>query len=91
MIGIYKITNKRTEKSYIGQSVHCGRRLDEHCKGNQLIDDVIQLEGIENFNFEILKETSKEDLSFWEDYYILKYNTMHPNGYNKKMELFKRN
>ena len=84
MIGIYKITNKLNGKSYIGQSIHCGKRLDEHCKGSQFIDEIIQLEGIDNFNFEILKETSREELSYWEDYYILKYNTFFPNGYNRR-------
>ena len=84
MVGIYKITNKLNNKAYIGQSVHCGKRLDEHYKGNQLIDDVIRQDGIVNFTFEILKEVNKEDLSYWEDYYIMKYNTLFPNGYNKK-------
>lgn len=41
MEGIYKITNKTNGKSYIGQSVHCGERLDEHCKGRQFIDNII--------------------------------------------------
>lgn len=36
MIGIYRITNKLNGKSYVGQSVHCGKRLDEHSKGTQL-------------------------------------------------------
>ena len=85
MIGIYKITNKLNGKSYIGQSIHCGKRLDEHCKGSQLIDEIIQLEGVENFTFEILKEVNKEELSYWEDYYIIKYNSLFPNGYNKRM------
>ena len=84
MIGIYKITNKLNGKSYIGQSILCGKRLDEHYKGKQLIDEVIQIEGIENFNFEILKEIDKKHLSYWEDYYIIKYDTMFPKGYNKK-------
>lgn len=84
MIGIYKITNKLNGKSYIGQSIHCGKRLDEHCKGDQFIDEMIQFEGIENFTFEILKEASRSELSFWEDYYILKYDTFYPNGYNKR-------
>lgn len=83
-MGIYKITNKITGKSYIGQSVHCGKRLDEHCKGNQLIDEEIQLNGISNFTFEIVRECNKSELSFWEDYYIIKYNSYFPNGYNKK-------
>ena len=51
MVGIYKITNKLNNKAYIGQSVHCGKRLDEHYKGNQLIDDVIRQDGIVNFTF----------------------------------------
>ena len=84
MIGIYKITNKLNNKAYIGQSIHCGKRLDEHCHGNQLIDEVIQLEGIENFNFEILKQVEKSELNLWEDYYIDKFNTLFPNGYNKR-------
>ena len=58
MVGIYKITNKLNNKAYIGQSVHCGKRLDEHYKGNQFIDDVIRQDGIVNFTFEILKELS---------------------------------
>lgn len=91
MIGIYKITNKLNGKSYIGQSIHCGKRLDEHYKGNdQLIDQVIQLEGIENFTIEILKTVDKQDLCYWEDYYIIKYNTIFPNGYNKKWNTDKK-
>lgn len=89
MIGIYKITNKNNNKSYIGQSIHCGKRLDEHSKGEQFIDEIIQLEGIESFDFNILKEVDKEELNYWEDYYIIKYNTLFPNGYNRKMNTSK--
>lgn len=84
MIGIYRITNKLNNKSYIGQSVHCGKRLDEHSKGTQLIDEIIQIEGIENFQFEILKEVEKSELNYWEDFFIIKFGTMFPDGYNKK-------
>lgn len=84
MIGIYKITNNKNGMSYIGQSVHCGKRFDEHYKGDQLIDKVIQAEGIENFKLEILQQVHQCDLSIWEDYYIMKYDTMYPNGYNKR-------
>lgn len=84
MVGIYRITNKLNGKSYVGQSIHCGKRLDEHSKGNQLIDEIIQIEGIENFNFEILKEVERNELNYWEDYFIIKYETMFPSGYNKK-------
>lgn len=27
MIGIYKITNKKNGKIYVGQSIHCGKDL----------------------------------------------------------------
>lgn len=85
MIGIYKITNKLNGKSYIGQSIHCDKRIEEHCRGKkQFIDETIQLEGKENFTFELLEECDKNQLSEREDYYIAKYNTMFPNGYNKR-------
>lgn len=84
MIGIYRITNKLNGKSYVGQSVHCGKRLDEHSKGTQLIDEIIQIEGIENFNFEILKEVEKNELNYWEDFFIMKFGTIFPDGYNKR-------
>lgn len=86
MIGIYKITNKQNNKIYIGQSIHCGKRFDEHCKGEQYIDSIIKKEGIENFSFEILKKVdNKAQLSYWEDYYINFYNSLYPNGYNLKL------
>lgn len=84
MIGIYRIANKLSGKSYIGQSIHCGKRFDEHTKGKQLVDQIIQVEGVENFTFELLKECGTGELSYWEDYYIIKYDTMYPNGYNKR-------
>lgn len=89
MIGIYKITNKLNGKSYIGQSIHCGERFDQHCGNiNQLIDQTIQKEGIENFTFEILKVLENQnELNYWEDYYIIQYNTIFPNGYNKRWNI----
>lgn len=41
-------------------------------------------EGIENFNFEILKEVERNELNYWEDFFIIKFGTMFPDGYNKK-------
>lgn len=84
MIGIYKITNNKNGKAYIGQSIHCEERFKEHLYGKLLIDKAIQFDGIENFTFEILKEVKKSELDEWEDYYIEKYDTMYPNGYNRK-------
>lgn len=84
MIGIYKYTNKTNGKCYIGQSIHCGKRFDEHYAGGQYIDQVLREEGIDNFTYEILTECNKNELDYWEDYYIAKYNSMYPNGYNKR-------
>ena len=61
------------------------KRFDEHCKNNiQFIDQMIEFDGIENYTFEILKEVSKPELCYWEDYFILKFKTFYPEGYNKK-------
>ena len=46
--------------------------------------DLSNQEGIENFNFEILKEVEKNELNYWEDYFIIKFGTMFPSGYNKR-------
>lgn len=87
MIGIYKITNKINNKVYIGQSVHIERRWAEHCQdsSNSVIAKAIKKYGKENFTFEVLEEYSEEDISKLderENYFILLYNSIVPNGYN---------
>ncbi len=90
MTGIYKITNKLNNKSYIGQSTNIIKRFNKHKTQNSLYDHqyntpfhkAIREDGIENFIFEILEECGKEDLNQKEMYYIEKYNTSFPNGYN---------
>ena len=84
MVGIYKITNKNNGKIYIGQSVHIERRLLEHKRSSTscLIDETIRKEGKDNFTFEILEECNKESLLDREVYYINKYNSIVPYGYN---------
>lgn len=84
MIGIYKITNLKNGKSYIGQSVHIERRWSEHCipSSKSLIGKAIQKYGKENFNFQVLEECSVELLNEKEEFYIKKYNSVVPEGYN---------
>ena len=86
MIGIYKITNLITKQSYIGQSNNIERRWKEHCRPSKvnksLISNAISSFGKENFSFQILQECKIEELDFYEEFYIKKYNTMTPNGYN---------
>lgn len=83
---IYKITNKLTNKIYIGQSNNPKRRFKEHCnvknaeRDNSLIGKDIEKYGKENFSFEVL--------GFFEDYnqkekdYIKEFCSLYPNGYN---------
>lgn len=96
MIGIYKITNKINNKVYIGQSVHIEIRFTEHktiannnnhhCYEYPLYR-AIRKYGIENFVFEILEETTIENLTDREQYYINKFNSLVPNGYNQENAL----
>lgn len=83
-IGIYKITNMINGKSYIGQSIHIERRWKEHCfKTNKsCISKAIQKYKKENFSFEILEECKIDELNQKEQYYIKKFNSIVPNGYN---------
>lgn len=82
MIGIYKIVNKETGKTYIGQSVNIERRFKEHCcKKDLVIDQAIEKHGKENFEFEIIEECDVSQLNEREQYYIQLYNT-YQKGYN---------
>ena len=86
MTGVYKITNKINNKSYIGKSeVDISYRLSQHKRGiysNEHLQRAIQKYGIENFTFEVLEECSKDLCCDREIYWIKYYNTLYPNGYN---------
>ena len=86
MIGIYKWTNKINNKSYIGQSVCIERRYKQHLydapKSRLPFHLALMKYGVENFTFEVLEDCSKSELNDKEKYYIQKYNTLVPNGYN---------
>lgn len=82
MIGIYKITNKLNNKVYIGQSNNVLRRISEHKRHRRVnIDSYINVLGVDNFEFEILEECSKEELDAKEQQYIEQYNSIE-DGYN---------
>lgn len=92
--GIYKITNKINGHSYIGQSINIKNRWAAHksyyktnapTKNNKYYNcnlyTAMRKYGIENFNFEILEECSKDLLDEREKYWINYYDT-YENGYN---------
>ena len=91
MVGIYKITNKENGRSYIGQSVNISKRWKTHINSsynpdanqyNTEFHRTIAKYGPDHFIWEVLEECSKEELNDKEIYYIKKYNTISPYGYN---------
>ena len=83
MIGIYKITDKISGKSYIGQSIHIFTRWKEHARH---IREEKELNGIpleiENLTFEVLELCSIGELDDREIYWIEYYDSYN-NGFNK--------
>ena len=86
--GIYIITNKILNKSYIGQSKDIYQRWKKHKEqaqnfenNNELYKDMRKY-GLNNFTFKILEKTPLlYTLDYKEIYYIKKYDTFN-NGYN---------
>lgn len=88
MIGIYKITNKLNNHSYIGLSTKVEERWKYHQspynqqrESYKSLYKAFEKYGIENFTFEILEECPIQELGEKEKYYIAKYDT-YKNGYN---------
>lgn len=91
MIGIYKIQNKLNGKCYIGQSVDIHRRWNDHKSAafNQNADcyhqhlyRAMRKYGINQFDFSILEECSRDELDTKEKYYIHQFDSFY-NGYNQ--------
>ena len=91
--GIYKITNDRNQKSYIGRSTSVRKRLTDHVKSaigigtiaDQRIHQIMREEGLWNFNFELIEECEKDRLNEREKYYIDFFQTAEITyGYNQK-------
>ena len=76
--GIYKITNIKNNKCYIGKSTKVRQRLIDHIKGSlgvsSIADQVIHREmlkeGLNNWTFECICFCEKDQLSEKEKYYI---------------------
>jgi group I intron endonuclease len=85
---IYKITNKSNGLAYIGQttnSLSC--RLKQHLSSDRKrhITNVLRKYGIESFSVEVLVSClDKAALNAAEVYFVEKFNTMYPNGYNHR-------
>ena len=76
---IYKVTNKVTGKSYIGQTrytVEFRWRQHQHKKDNTYFHNSLKKYGVENFIVETLEECDYDKLNEREIYYIAKYNIL---------------
>ena len=79
--GIYKITNIKSQKCYVGQATDIASRWKQHIKRgigaeaptrNKLYPAMLE-HGVENFTFEIVEECSRAQLNeredYWQDYF----------------------
>lgn len=95
-MGIYKITNIKTQECYVGQSVDIYKRWCEHCKAGLGIDTppgnklykAIQSEGLENFTFELLSQCKQNELNERERYFIKLFQA-DTYGYNSNVGIKK--
>jgi group I intron endonuclease len=88
---IYRITNKVSNKLYIGQTKQKDPqyRWNDHIRsmkygkdGCPLLIASAKKYGVESFKFEVIIICFDNDLDKYEIEYINKYNTKAPNGYN---------
>jgi group I intron endonuclease len=77
---IYKITNRCTDKSYIGYTENPKNRwlAHQHKSGSKLVWQAIKKYGLDNISFEVIAQDSVDN----ENNYIVEHNTIAPNGYN---------
>lgn len=89
MTGVYKITNKHNDKSYIGKSKDIMQRWATHeralLKGThhstKLQNDFNLYGGIEAFDFSVIETCAPSELNEKESFYINKFDSVN-NGYN---------
>lgn len=89
--GVYKITDEHG-RAYIGKSTNIKTRWQDHIKASlgigtiasYSIHEALRDKGWDTFTFQVLEETTREELTEREKYYITFYET-HLYGYNKKV------
>lgn len=83
---IYLARCKTSGRGYVGQSVAFAQRKKNHlfgCVSCRVFNRAIQKHGKDSFQWIILAEgLQKEELESAEQFYIARYNTVAPNGYN---------
>ena len=85
--GIYCYHNIINGKNYIGQSINLtGRRKDFHTRkrySGNIFQNALDKYGKENFQYSILTHCKREELNYWESFYIKRLKTTDRKyGYN---------
>ena len=84
--GIYLITNKISNKKYVGQASSIYNRWINHrhnLSGAPKLRNAVTHHGWENFSFDIIEECAKDTLDEREEFWIKFYDTTNPEiGYN---------
>ena len=91
MIGIiYLWTNSITNKHYIGQTIHPDQRKRNHIHealvrgSDYYFHRSLRKHGLDAFTYTVLEDNVERDkLNERENFYINKYNSIWPNGYNQ--------
>lgn len=94
MFVVYKITNLKDNKCYIGSSIRVEKRWQQHKNTSQNknnphynypLYEAFRKDGIENFKFEIIADNFNSiwDMEEYEQQMIDKYNCLVPKGYNQ--------
>ena len=88
---IYKITDKENGKVYVGQTSQHNfftRFYDHYATGNLLIDTKLREKELLNFTFEFIdKAETKIELNRKEREWIIKLDSLFPNGYNQTQDM----
>lgn len=84
---VYLITNKINSKQYVGSKV-CYKKdphSDNYMGSSDYLKNDYKIFGKENFVKKIISTDYKNEVDMLEaeTFYILKYNTLEPNGYNR--------
>ena len=84
---IYIVTCLTTNKSYIGKTTESiNRRWRRHVIDKnsycRLLSEAIKVYGEDDFNIYTLKSSTIDMLDYYENKFIVEWNTQHPNGYN---------
>lgn len=83
---VYLILNTVNGKRYVGQTVQpLEKRFNAHakCKKNMLIGKAIRKYGKDKFRYGVIKYcASKEEMDYWEKYFIIALKSKVPYGYN---------